>query len=181
MAALRDCYVGSCCVVCADQLLCCLRRSGGSRRPAADAEHVSDVPPAFGATTATFTTPAAANWPSHSGRGHHELRGGLLRPQLEPWGTHAHAAPGHLIRESGSLVFSRVLNSEKRPMELLIDRNHQKFEISKQFSCAGLYFKRPTNWGLNVERRANTGLNIKISRSELTLLSIAALSQSPLC
>ena len=48
-------------------------------------------------------------------------------------------------------------------MELLIDRNHQKFEISKQFSCAGLYFKRPTNWGLNVERRANTGLNIKIS------------------
>jgi hypothetical protein len=42
---------------------------------------------------------------------------------------------GHLIRARGSPVFSRVLNNEKKPVELLKGRNLLKTQISKQFPC----------------------------------------------
>jgi len=59
-----------------------------SRQPIADAER---VPAAVGAATTTSTIPSGE--PRRpTAAGHH---GGRLRPQLEPEGTLAHAAPRH--------------------------------------------------------------------------------------
>ena len=89
--------------------------------------------------------------------------GNEIRP---PWnateGLGGHQ--GHLIRGKGSIIFFPVPNSEKRPLELLKGRKPPKSQISKEFACAELYFKRPVNSMSNVEGLANRGLNIKISQ-----------------